>query len=61
VQIHDTIKKEQEEVLIIEETNAIVNPRAMMIHLQYTSAAHSAMVATVWLVLATPLAMSPVT
>lgn len=42
------------------KTNAVVDPWAMMIHLQNTSAANAAMVAAIRLVLATPLAVSSV-
>lgn len=57
MQINDAVKQEQKEVLVVVEAHAVVYPWAVVIHLQDTRPAHSAMVATVWLVLTTPLAM----
>lgn len=45
---------------MVGEANAIVYPRAMVVHLENASSAHPTMVASVWLVLCTPLAMAPV-
>jgi len=61
LQNNDTVQEEQEEVLVVLETNAIVDPRAMMVHLQNACPAYSAMVATVRLELGTPFAMASVT
>jgi hypothetical protein len=57
VAIEDREPKQQEEKLVIPEADAVVDPRTMMVHLQNAGAAHSAMMASIRLVLATPLAV----
>jgi len=61
VQINDAVQEHQKEVLVVLEAHAIVDPGTMVVHLQDASSAHSAMVASVWLVLATPLAVTALT
>lgn len=45
---------------MVPEANTILNPRAMMIHLQHTLPTDAAVVAAVWLVVLAPLAKTPV-
>jgi hypothetical protein len=54
------IKKKQEKILMVMETYTVVNPWAVVIHLQNTHSTDSAMMAPIRLVLSTPLAMAPV-
>jgi hypothetical protein len=53
------IPEEQDEVLMVPEANAIIHPRAMVIHPENTSVADTTMMASVWLVLQAPLTMAP--
>lgn len=54
------IEEKQEEKLVVAEADAIVDPRAMVIHPQNASTANTAMVTTVWLILGTPLAVASI-
>jgi hypothetical protein len=54
------VKEKEEEILVVVKTNAIVNPRTMVIHFKNAHAAYPAVVAPVWLILMAPLAMTPV-
>lgn len=58
--VDDSIDEEQKEIFVIPETHAVVDPRAVVVHLEDACTAHSAMVTTIWLVLCTPLAMPSV-
>lgn len=55
---NERVEDELEEELVVPEANAIINPGTVVVHLQNTRAAHSAMVATIRLILVAPLAMS---
>jgi len=58
VAVQGSIENHQEEVLVVPKTNAIVNPGTMVVHFQDAHLAVATMVATVWLVLGAPLAVS---
>mmetsp|Transcript_53537 Transcript_53537/g.120693 ORF Transcript_53537/g.120693 Transcript_53537/m.120693 type:complete len:311 (+) Transcript_53537:262-1194(+) len=60
VAVDRCVEEEQEEILVVPESHAVVDPRTMMVHLQDAHSADAAMVATVWLVLCAPLAVAPV-
>jgi hypothetical protein len=60
VAIQTSVKEQQEEVLVVTEAYAVVDPRAVVIHLKNACAANAAMVTAVRLVLNTPLAMTAV-
>jgi hypothetical protein len=54
-----SVCNEQEEVFEVVEADAIVDPRAMMVHLQNARATNTTMMAAVRLELPTPLAIAP--
>lgn len=58
--INGCVEQKEEEILVVVKTNAVENPRAMVIHLKNAHSADSAVVTTVWLILMAPLAMTPV-
>mmetsp|Transcript_14454 Transcript_14454/g.39931 ORF Transcript_14454/g.39931 Transcript_14454/m.39931 type:complete len:294 (+) Transcript_14454:209-1090(+) len=60
VAVDSGVQEEQEEVLVVPEAHAVVDPRAVVVHLEDAHTAHAAMVAPVWLELGTPLAVAPV-
>lgn len=45
---HRTIKQQAYEVLVVAEANAVGDPRAVMVHLEYALVTLTAMVAPVW-------------
>jgi hypothetical protein len=53
------VSNEQEKVFEVVEADAIVDPRAMMIHLQNARSTNTTMMAAVRLELPTPLAITP--
>jgi hypothetical protein len=53
------VYNQQEKILEVAETYAIVDPRAMMIHLQDAHAANATVMTTVRLVFPTPFAITP--
>jgi hypothetical protein len=59
VAVQDGIEEEEEEKLVVKVTNAVVDPGAVVVHLQYACLANSTVVASVRLVLSAPLAMPP--
>jgi len=54
--IHNGIQAKKEKELVVVEAYAIVDPWTMVVHLEYTYTANSAMVGPIRLVLVTPLA-----
>eukprot|EP00443_Scrippsiella_acuminata_P032266 CAMPEP_0115346528 /NCGR_PEP_ID=MMETSP0270-20121206/94393_1 /TAXON_ID=71861 /ORGANISM="Scrippsiella trochoidea, Strain CCMP3099" /LENGTH=182 /DNA_ID=CAMNT_0002768385 /DNA_START=69 /DNA_END=617 /DNA_ORIENTATION=- len=54
------IEEQQEEILVVSETHAVVDPRAVVVHLENAHAAHSAVVTAVWLELGAPFALPAV-
>jgi len=58
--INSCVEQKEEKVLVVVKANTIVNPRAMMIHLENAHSADPAMVATIWFILVAPLAMTTV-
>jgi hypothetical protein len=61
VAIYGRIQEKQKKVFVVSETNAIKNPRTVMVHLQDANSAHSTMMATIRFVLEAPLAAPPFT
>jgi hypothetical protein len=55
------VKQQQNEVLMVPEADAIIHPRAMMIHPEDTYITDTAMVAPIWLELQAPFAMASLT
>lgn len=45
--VNQRIAEEQNEELVVSEVDAVVHPRTVMVHFQYTLAAHRAMVGSV--------------
>jgi hypothetical protein len=43
------INKQQHEILAVPEAHTVVDPRAVMVHVEHTSVAHRAMVTSLWL------------
>eukprot|EP00443_Scrippsiella_acuminata_P101342 CAMPEP_0115765178 /NCGR_PEP_ID=MMETSP0272-20121206/102454_1 /TAXON_ID=71861 /ORGANISM="Scrippsiella trochoidea, Strain CCMP3099" /LENGTH=111 /DNA_ID=CAMNT_0003211013 /DNA_START=133 /DNA_END=468 /DNA_ORIENTATION=- len=43
-----SVKKEQQEVLVVTPAHAIIDPRAMVVHVQHTTPARAAMVRPPW-------------
>lgn len=43
---------------MVAEANTVVDPRAMMIHLEYAHSAYPAMMTPIWLVFRTPFAVA---
>jgi len=60
VAIKCRVEQEQEEILVVIKPNAIVNPWAVMVHLENAHSADPTVVATVWLILMAPLAVTPI-
>ena len=56
----DRVEQKQKKVLVIVETNTIVNPWAVVIHTQNAAAAHTAMMTTIRLILPAPFAMTSI-
>ena len=54
--VQERVSQEEDEELVVGEGDAVVDPGAVVVHLQDTVAAHAAMVATVGLHVATLLA-----
>jgi len=59
VACNDRIKEEQEEKLVVAKANAVVNPWAVVVHLENAHAADPAVVTAVRLVLRAPLTVPP--
>jgi len=57
----DAIKEQEEEILVVPVSHAIVDPWAVVVHLQNAHPANTAVMTSVRLVLCTPLAMSSIT
>eukprot|EP00408_Alexandrium_pacificum_P038058 CAMPEP_0171283688 /NCGR_PEP_ID=MMETSP0790-20130122/67561_1 /TAXON_ID=2925 /ORGANISM="Alexandrium catenella, Strain OF101" /LENGTH=442 /DNA_ID=CAMNT_0011752979 /DNA_START=211 /DNA_END=1538 /DNA_ORIENTATION=+ len=60
VAVHGGVEQQQEEVLVVLEAHAVIDPRAVVVHLEDAHAADPAVVAAVWLVLRAPLAVASV-
>ena len=43
------VNEEQHEVLAVPEAHTVVDPRAVMVHVEHTSVAHRAVVTSLWL------------
>mmetsp|Transcript_61844 Transcript_61844/g.144857 ORF Transcript_61844/g.144857 Transcript_61844/m.144857 type:complete len:339 (-) Transcript_61844:101-1117(-) len=60
VAVQRRIEEQQEEIFVVVVSDTIVDPRAVMVHLQSAGAADSAVVSSVRLELAAPFAVPPV-
>mmetsp|Transcript_77636 Transcript_77636/g.225296 ORF Transcript_77636/g.225296 Transcript_77636/m.225296 type:complete len:253 (-) Transcript_77636:31-789(-) len=54
------VQQQEEKVLVVAETDAVVDPWAVVVHLQNAGATNPAVVATVGLILRAPLALPPI-
>lgn len=57
-QVYRRVDQQQDEVLVVPKPNAVVNPRAVVIHPEHTNIANPAMMTPVGLVFQTPFAVS---
>lgn len=45
--VHECVAQEEDEIFVVVEGHAVVDPRAVVVHLKYARSAHTAMVCTI--------------